>query len=121
MTRPILLYVIGTIFALIGVAGLVSPQFVVTPVGITLPDRTARSEIRAVYGGMCLGIGVFLILAGAHSPLHHAGLALSALMLWGLVLGRVLALALEGNPRRVIWIYFAIELAGALASTVLLV
>lgn len=117
---PILLYIVGAIFVLVGAAGLVSPQFVVDPVGITLPDTSARAEIRAVYGGMCLGIGVFLIAAGRRAALHEAGLVLSALMLWGLVVGRVLNLAIEGRPNRVIWIYFAVELAGALASTALL-
>ncbi len=47
---------------LIGCIGLIKPELLVGPVGITMPSDGARSEIRAVFGGIHLGYTIPALL-----------------------------------------------------------
>lgn len=49
------------IYFAFGFMFLISPDMITTMDGIILPDRPAANHIRAVYGGMEIGLGMLLI------------------------------------------------------------
>jgi hypothetical protein len=49
------------IYFAFGFMFLISPDMITTLDGIVLPDRPAANHIRAVYGGMEIGLGLLLI------------------------------------------------------------
>lgn len=56
--------------------------------GIGLPTPTALTDFRATYGGMCLGVGVFFVLAARAEAYGRAGVWLGGTMCAGLALTR---------------------------------
>jgi hypothetical protein len=46
-----------------GLYGLARPAGLIRPFGITLPDPTARAEVRAVYGGFGVAVAAVLVPA----------------------------------------------------------
>jgi hypothetical protein len=79
---------------------------------IPLPAPTARIDFRAMYGGLNVGLGVFLWIASQHPEMFRTGLLLQVLMLGGLALSRAVGIVLEGGAERLIWIILAVEAAG---------
>lgn len=80
----------------------------------------ARSDVRAVYGGIELGLGAFLAACARRPPWHRAGLTAQALTLGGAVLGRVASLAVDGPPPSLVLGFGALELCGAVLAVVAL-
>jgi hypothetical protein len=62
---------IAAIFFLgMGVLGLLAPSSIVSQFGILLSNPAARSEVRAVYGGFGLAIGLLLLLGPLLFPFY---------------------------------------------------
>jgi hypothetical protein len=57
----ILLILGALIYFAFGFVFLINPDLITTMDGIILPDRSAANHIRAVYGGMEIGLGMLLI------------------------------------------------------------
>ena len=78
--------------------------------GIQLTNVTALADFRAMYGGMCRGVGV-LFLLGMTKPEQWRvpAILLSVTTAAGLLLGRILTWALEGNPGTIIHGFMATE------------
>lgn len=64
-------------------------------VGFTLESDAARGEVRAVHGGLVLGLGVVMVAALRRSDGRHWLRALAPCFL-GLALGRLVSLGLDG-------------------------
>ena len=60
-TSKILLTLSALIYFAFGFVFLIIPDIITTMDGIVLPDRPAANHIRAVYGGMEIGLGMLLI------------------------------------------------------------
>ncbi len=76
--------IVAVFFAGMGVYGLVTPNRLVSPFGIALDSVTARSEVRAVYGGFGLAIAGVLGTAVVRADLR-AGIVVTvaaALAAW---------------------------------------
>ena len=58
-----LLWSSALVFAVIGVFFLALPERAAGSIGVILSDATARTDVRATYGGMMLGTGAFRQLA----------------------------------------------------------
>ena len=71
----ILLVLLGLMFLSFGVAFLLRPAQMAQMVGIELPEPTARMEIRAFYGGLEIGLAVFLFACAATGVWIMPGLA----------------------------------------------
>lgn len=56
------LYVVASVFLILGAMSLVAPTVLTPLVEIALPTRIAVMEVRGVYGGFFIGIGVFFFL-----------------------------------------------------------
>ncbi|AHG89119.1 Protein of unknown function DUF4345 [Gemmatirosa kalamazoonensis] len=120
MRFPVLALTLGALgFLAFGVTVLAAPGLLAV-IDVTAATATARSDVRAVYGGMELGVGVFLVLCARRAEWRRAGLAAQALAMGGVVTGRVVSLAVDGVPRPIALGFWAVELAGALLAIVAL-
>jgi hypothetical protein len=76
-------------FAVFGVQWLANPIAMAQPLGIVLSNGDATSDARAVYGGMEIGLGLFLAYSAWSPARRTQGLAAGALTLGGLGLARI--------------------------------
>jgi hypothetical protein len=105
----------GLGFAGFGVAYAVWPLPMGRLTDIPLPTATARIDFAAIYGGVQLGFGIFLLVASKRREWLEPGLWAGCAVFAALVLVRLLGiLVTEGSPGKVITIAIGIELAGLL-------
>jgi hypothetical protein len=108
------------IYAIFGVWLLIRPAALVR-VGIVSEQSDARVELRAMYGGLELGIAAFLLMCALHTPWIGGGLVLLTISLAGIAAGRVVGILLErGQVSRLIWTFLAMEVVGGVVSYVAL-
>lgn len=103
-----LILIAALITAGFGVWLLINPM-ALAGVGIPADSPIARVEIRAMYGGLELGIAAFLLWCAAVPAWRRVGLVAAALMVGGIALGRGLGILLEGGAEPLMWFFFAIE------------
>ena len=106
--------VVIVFFVGMGLAALVSPEFVTRTFGIPTLTNAGRNEVRAVYGGFGLAVAAVLVLA-LYIPTLHAGILLAvAASLAGMAAGRLVA-ALVERPTAFYpsWFYCGLETAMA--------
>lgn len=106
---------IAAFFLGMGLLGLVAPRTLIAPFGIELGTATARMEVRAVYGGFGLAVGVLLGVAAFDVGGIRQGVAIGvAVALAGMAFGRVVSGIVE-RPGKFYpsWFYFCVELVGA--------
>lgn len=94
------LFVMGTLvlgaiaFAAFGVQWLAHPGVMAQPLGIVLTNGDATSDARAVYGGLELGLALFLVYSCWSPSRRTQGLAAGALTLFGLGTARLVGILL---------------------------
>lgn len=109
------LFVTGLIFALVGIYTLVDPVAALTvTLGLHLDGVNSYSQMRGTGGGVTAAIGAFLIYSASQPRLRLSALWAVCVVLGGLELGRIVSLALDGLPGKLIWIYMAVEVFGLL-------
>jgi hypothetical protein len=110
----LLLTAIG--FLAFGLISLLSPSSVVGPMMVQLQVPMARAEIRAFYGGLEIGLAVFLFLA-VKTPRYQEPAALMAAIGLGCVfLARMFGMAIELFLNSTLLFAGAIELIAAAAN-----
>ena len=119
--QPVVLALCGIAMVYIGWTGLSAPAALMDPLGIPLAGPAARNEIRAAYGGMHVGIGLFLLATALRAELRAVGLWASLCIMGGLVAGRLVSITVEGSPGGFALGLMAVEGVAAAASAVLLV
>lgn len=87
----------GVALIALGVAFLARPTEMIAMVDIEATTALARGDIRAVYGGMELGLGAALLLARGPQALAFAARAL-VLVFVGLVAARAGSFLADGVP-----------------------
>lgn len=85
-------------FAGIGVAFLIAPDAMAAHVGVSLSGATADNDVRAVYGGLQIGVGAFLAICGLRPDWHAPGLAAQLVTFAGLAGARFLSWLAVGVP-----------------------
>ncbi len=103
---------IGTTLALLGLGFLFSPERMAAAVGLEVQKPRPLTEIRAMYGGLELGLGVFFLVAAAKTRWIRAALAAQTLGLAGLAGGRLLGIAATKSDRLMLSLAM-VEIAGA--------
>jgi hypothetical protein len=106
-------------FAGAGLAFLLAPGLL-RFVDLTPTSATARSDVRAVFGGLELALAVFLGVCARRPAWHQAGLLAEALAFGGLAAGRLLSLATDGVPGALTFALWGPELLGAALAVVAL-
>lgn len=83
-----------------GVAFLIAPEATLAGAGLQLTGIGGNVELRAFYGGLELGLGLWLIFAGLNDKLLRSALWLTLASNGGIGCSRLLGLALGGawNP-----------------------
>lgn len=122
MTRTALFvrWVLGLsaiIFGLIGLAFVFFPGTMIPAMDITAEPGKALSDIRAVYGGLDLALGILLGICFIRKE-YADGLAISTLFCTCIFLGRLVGIAFD--PARDILTFglFASEVLGAVLSAI---
>jgi hypothetical protein len=117
---PLPLFVCGVVLLVIGWYGLTAPGTLMAPLDIPLVGPTAHSEIRAAYGGMHVGMGLFLLVTALRPALHDIGLWANLCIMGGLVAGRLASVVVDGVPAGFALGLLAAEATAAIASAALL-
>ncbi|MEO6954405.1 MAG: DUF4345 family protein [Polyangia bacterium] len=71
-------------FVFFGIKWFLGPEAMALPLGIHLTNADAITDAQAVYGGLELGLGVFLTVCALRPTLQWAGLLAATLALLGL-------------------------------------
>ena len=113
------LLLVGAAFINIAVQGLADPQLIMNMVQVDMGNNiTARNSIRALYGGVDLAFGLFMIF-GAFKMQREA-LILTFLFCAGFVFGRTLSIVMDGVPGSFAINWLVIESVLMVSSVVLL-
>lgn len=97
----------------LGLASLLRPVEMAAIVELPLPSAAARTDVRAVYGGVITGIGVFLLMCTLRRGMVRTGLAAAACVFGGAALGRVFGLSIEGFGQPLMLIIALLETIAA--------
>lgn len=117
----LVLAVTGTVFMAYGIAFLAVPALMAAGAGIALPVPTAVTDVRAVYGGLQLGLGCLLICWSRRPSLTTAGLYAIVATLGGITLARALGIVVDRSAETANLIVLAFEATGPLCALVALV
>lgn len=106
----------GAGFAAFGAAFLWQPAPLAARVDIHLTTPVALAEIRTVYGGLELGLGIFLGASSLHLPWRRAGAVAALFSLAGAVSGRTIGILLSGPQPPITLMLLGTELSGLLLA-----
>jgi len=112
------LFVCASAFLYYGSLGLVNPAATVFPLGITVDSAAATTEIRATYGGLLIGIGLFLFYAGYAE--NKVGLVSFVLMISAIGLTRLYGIYSDGSNSTIQWTLLTMEVVPAAIALALL-
>ncbi|QKE41907.1 MAG: DUF4345 family protein [Ferrovum myxofaciens] len=116
-----LLWVNGLLFALFGAGFLILPAQMAMLVTESAPASPGGlTDMRATYGGLSLGIGLFLGHC-ARTGAFRSGLLASLLMLSSAALGRLLGIYLDGKPTWMIVLLLTAEIIFSVLSVTALI
>ena len=105
----------GIAFIALGVAFLARPTEMIAMVDIEATTALARGDIRAVYGGMEVGLGVALLLARGSQALAFAARAL-VLLFACMVAARAGSFLADGVPADPGPLLLAVEIGGLVTA-----
>ncbi|MDA7909192.1 DUF4345 domain-containing protein [bacterium] len=110
------LWIASLVFVGLGVALMIWPTEILAGVDVIFETPTAFADIRADYGGCIFGLGLFLVWCATQRSLIRPGLICVGLVFSGYSFARILSLAIDGQPKRIIFILLAVELCGAFVA-----
>lgn len=98
MLPKTIVWVLAVAFLFVGVGFVAAPAtFTEMATGVT-PDRSSSlTEIRAVSGGVALGLGLFFAMCTRREDWLTMGLVLGALVGAGLAVGRIVGFVVDGG------------------------
>ncbi len=79
--------------------------------GIHLASTAAVADFRAMYGGMCLGVGILFWLGIRRPSWRVPAVLLSITTAAGLLLGRLITWGIDGDPGPIIYGFMGTEVA----------
>jgi hypothetical protein len=122
MTFPVkLLWINALLFIPFGAAFIAAPNGLSLFLTGTAPGTpSAVTDMRATYGGMALGAGLFFGFCVRHPTLLRAGLLASLLVLSGIAGGRLMGILIDGSPNPFIIALLAAELLFVVLFTITL-
>ena len=112
----VILWISAGAFAGFGLLFLALPERMADTVELSARSSTARTEIRAMYGGLELGIAAFLAWCALDPARLELGLVAAALLLAGIGSGRALGAVIARSASGLTITLMAAEVAGAAAA-----
>lgn len=117
----IVLGISALVFIAYGLTSLVSPGVPSGLAGLAMTNGDAVAEIRAMYGGLQTGIGLFCLLAFMKAEYYRAGLLLLVVGIGALALARSISLFMVDDTITLYtWGAIAYEFATALLAALAL-
>ena len=104
----VLIIIAALIFTGFGVWFLIKPT-ALAGIGIEATGASARTDIRATYGGFELGVAAFLFWCASREDWHHVGLIAAMLFVAGFGVGRGVGILCEGGATAFMWSLLAVE------------
>jgi hypothetical protein len=96
-----------------GVAFVMSPAEMAGVVGLAAETPSALTEVRAMYGGLEIALGVVLLTMLRGATAQIVGLRVAAFAFGGLALGRLTGLVVDGFWQPFTWLLMAVEILSA--------
>ncbi|WP_280458574.1 DUF4345 domain-containing protein [Nocardia carnea] len=117
MVRTVVSTATGFFFTGMGLYALAAPARLGRPFGITADNPSARSQVRAVYGGFGLGVAAVLLWSATTTGEPGRGVVLAvAVALAGMAAGRAISRVLDAPAAFYpVWFYFWVETLAAAA------
>jgi hypothetical protein len=115
------LVVVGLIFFSFGMAYFIFPVTMIEFSGMKIPTATAKADTWAIYAGIQIGFGLFLLACSKKLELSEAGLLAIAFVFGGVAIGRTLGMLYFDAFDQYSLAALAFEWPGALISIWLLV
>ena len=85
---PFYLIFVGLLFAGFGLAYLFYPLLLIEQSGMQTPTAGAKADVWAMYAGLQMGFGLFLLVCAKQSQLQLAGLLCISFIFGGIAIGR---------------------------------
>jgi uncharacterized membrane protein len=115
-----LVFASAVIFVVVGAGFLLVPKQCADILEISLPTSMARTDVRATYGGLELGFGIFLICCVVRHEWIRPGLWALAFTVGGFAAGRLAGFVAEGTINNFMLFFLVLELAVASLAVFLL-
>ena len=102
---------VAVFFLAMGIVALAAPTRILGTFGVEVKTPEGRTEVRAVYGGFGIAVGVLLLVALGVESIRVGVFVATAVALCGMAAGRI-ASAVIGERLALwpTWAFFAIEL-----------
>lgn len=100
--NTIVITIAGLGFVGFGIVFLCWPEVMLPSIGIVTPDPQSQIEIRAMYGGLELGLGILLLSCFA-AERQRFGVQLSLASYGGLGVARALSMTVMGVASPFLW------------------
>jgi hypothetical protein len=113
----LLLVIIGMSFVGFGAAFMTWPGDMASIVSLVLIHPSARTDVRATYGGLEFGLGVFLLACALRRDFVRVGLFAAACVLVAMATARSVGLLLDGFWQPLQLLIAILEAIGGLAAT----
>lgn len=116
MTFPVaLLWITSVLFAGFGIGFAAIPEQLADLLFDASPTTSsALTDMRATYGGVAIGLGLFVALCAARRPWVRPGLLASLLVLVGLATTRLIGIAADGSPNGFVLLFLGTEIVAAI-------
>tara|TARA_B100001121_G_scaffold256816_1_gene234823 strand:- start:30 stop:416 length:387 start_codon:yes stop_codon:yes gene_type:complete len=110
MITKIFLLITAVIYGGLGGWALIEPSSFVESVGLTINSNLGSAEIRSVYGGINLLIGLFAVAAIFQSKHEELFMKILIFVIIGILLGRVVSFSFGEVDSAFLWYFIAFEL-----------
>ena len=121
MLGKVVLIATGLLYLAFGVAFLVAPAALGGWVHLGVDHPVARTELRAFYGGLEIGLAVFLFFCVSRPEWIVPGLLAGALALGCTAAARIVGIVVDRSTGTMLVAILLVEVAFAVASAVALV
>ena len=115
MLAKVVLWLLGLGFLGLGSWALVAPHSFSELVQFSLNSSLAVTELRAFYGGLELGLGIFFILGALRPDLTKAALTAGAIAMSAVALGRLFGVLVDDSTSTLMFSVLGIEIVSAAA------
>ena len=113
MFAKVVLVFFGLSFGGFGVWALLSPLSMAKLLHFSLHTPSAVTEIRAFYGGLEIGLAIFMVTAAFYRPLIPGALLALVATAGGIALARIVGIIADGSGSLFMYGALVWELAGA--------
>ena len=109
----------AAMIGLIGLAYLYDPNLLLGRYGLKTGGAGLDNMLRSTYGGVFVGVAAIFLLGALHDTRRRDALALAAIFMGGLALGRLMSIASLGAPPASLMPLLYYEIAAAIIAAAL--